>query len=62
MFKDAPEPPIYIETETTRLSIVTGNSPRPSPKRRHPLLSLLIIGITALSLIASIITIANCNI
>ena len=38
MRKESPEPGGCTETETTRLKVVTGNSPKPRRKRRHPLL------------------------
>ena len=40
MREDTPKPDDWIEIETTRFTIDTGTSPKPRPKRRHPLLSL----------------------
>lgn len=59
MRQDSPEPKDYIVTETTRLSITTGTGPSPRPKRRHPLVKLLIGGIAGLGGIASIFTIVQ---
>ena len=59
MRKGAPEPHGWTETESARLTIVTGNSPRLTRKRRHPLLRLLIIGVAAAGATASLITIGT---
>ena len=59
MRTDAPEPNDWIETEITRLTIVTGTSSRPRPQRRHPLLLLFNKGHIALSTIAAIITVST---
>ena len=55
MREDTPKPDDWIGIETTRFTIDTGTSPKPRPKRRHPLLSLFKKGTTAIAIIAAII-------